>query len=144
MTLQNPPPQLEAEQAESGRTVQVDPMETKLKPPGTKRLKLKCVVLLSTSAFKFHSRRYRAGTTSRGSCGTLWRSACRRTPSAAPARRSSSSTASSRRGQAEHNRPISVYRLGGMPIQSCVQSVSAPRGKAGARLNAHTELRAKR
>ena len=31
-----------------------------------------------------------------------------------------------------------------MPIQSCGQSVSAPRGKACARLNAHTELRAKR
>jgi hypothetical protein len=42
------------------------------------------------------------------------------------------------------NRPISVYRLGEMHIQSCGQSVSAPRGKAGARLNAHTELRAKR
>jgi len=42
------------------------------------------------------------------------------------------------------DRPISVYRLGEMPIQSCGQSVSAPRGKAGARLNAHTELRAKR
>ena len=42
------------------------------------------------------------------------------------------------------NRPISVYRLGEMPIQSCGQSVSAPRGKAGARLNAHTELRTKR
>ena len=36
------------------------------------------------------------------------------------------------------NRPISVYRLGGMPIQSCGQSVSAPHGKAGARLIAHT------
>ena len=32
------------------------------------------------------------------------------------------------------NRPISVYRLGEMPIQSCGQNVSAPRGKAGARL----------
>ena len=42
------------------------------------------------------------------------------------------------------NRPISVYRLGEMPIQSRGQSVSAPRGNAGARLNAHTELRAKR
>ena len=41
-------------------------------------------------------------------------------------------------------RPISVYRLVEMPIQSCGQSVSAPRGKAGARLNAHTELRTKR
>jgi len=42
------------------------------------------------------------------------------------------------------NTPIAVYRLGEMPIQSCGQSVSAARGKAGARLNAHTELRAKR
>jgi hypothetical protein len=29
-------------------------------------------------------------------------------------------------------------------MQSCGQSVSAPHGKAGARLNAHTKLRAKR
>jgi len=42
------------------------------------------------------------------------------------------------------NRPISVYRLGAMPIQSCGQNVIAPRGKAGARMNAHTELRTKR
>jgi len=42
------------------------------------------------------------------------------------------------------NRPISVYRLGDMPIQSCGQCVSAQRGKAGAWLNAHTELRTKR
>ena len=42
------------------------------------------------------------------------------------------------------NRPISVFRLDEMPIQSCGQSVSVPRGKAGVRLNAHTELRAKR
>jgi hypothetical protein len=38
------------------------------------------------------------------------------------------------------NRPISVYRLGEMPTQSCGQSVSAPRVKAVVRLNAHTEL----
>jgi len=42
------------------------------------------------------------------------------------------------------DRPISVHRLGEMPTQSYGQSVSAPRGKASARLNAHTELRAKR
>jgi len=42
------------------------------------------------------------------------------------------------------NRPISVYRLGEMPIQTCGQSVSTPRVKAGASFNAHTELRAKR
>ena len=41
-----------------GRAVQVDPMKPKLKPPGTKRLKLNCDVLLSTSAFKFNLRRY--------------------------------------------------------------------------------------
>jgi hypothetical protein len=39
---------------------------------------------------------------------------------------------------------MSVYRLGEMPIQSCGQSVSALLGKAGARLNASTELRTKR
>jgi hypothetical protein len=39
--------------------VQVDPIKTQLKPPGTKRLKLNCDVLLSTSAFKFNSRRYK-------------------------------------------------------------------------------------
>jgi hypothetical protein len=42
------------------------------------------------------------------------------------------------------NRPTSVYRLGEMPTQRCGQSVSDPRGKAGAMLNAHTELRTKR
>jgi hypothetical protein len=41
-----------------GRAVQVDPIKPKLKPPGTKRLKLNCDVLLSTSAFKFNLRRY--------------------------------------------------------------------------------------
>jgi hypothetical protein len=41
-------------------------------------------------------------------------------------------------------RPISVYRLGEMPIQSCGQSVSARRGNVGVRSNAHTELQAKR
>ena len=43
------------------------------------------------------------------------------------------------------HRPISVHRLGEMPIQiqSYGQSVSAPRGNAGARLNAHIELRTK-
>ena len=38
--------------------MQVDPIKPKLKPPGTKRLKLKCDILLSTSAFKFRLRRY--------------------------------------------------------------------------------------
>ena len=38
--------------------MQVDPMKPKLKPPGTKHLKLKFDILLSTSAFKFNLRRY--------------------------------------------------------------------------------------
>ena len=33
-------------------------MKPKLKPPGSKRLKLKCDILLSTSAFKFNLRRH--------------------------------------------------------------------------------------
>jgi hypothetical protein len=41
--------------------VQVDPSKLKLKPPGTKRLKLMCDILLSTSAFKFNLRRYILG-----------------------------------------------------------------------------------
>ena len=42
------------------------------------------------------------------------------------------------------HRSILVFRLGEMRIQSCGQRVSAPRGIAGAWLNAHTEMRAKR
>ena len=38
--------------------MQVDPIKPKIKPPGTKRLKLKCDIPLSTSAFKFVLRRY--------------------------------------------------------------------------------------
>jgi hypothetical protein len=41
-----------------GRAVQVDPMKPKLKAPGTKSLKLKCDILLLTSAFNFNLRRY--------------------------------------------------------------------------------------
>ncbi len=43
---------------ELGKAVQVDPVKPKLKLPGTKRLKLKCHVLRSTSAFRFNLRRY--------------------------------------------------------------------------------------
>jgi hypothetical protein len=39
--------------------VQLDPIKPKLKPPGTKRLKLKCDILLSTSAFNLNVRRYK-------------------------------------------------------------------------------------
>jgi len=44
-----------------GRAVQADPIKPTLKPTGTKRLKLKCDILLSTSAFKFNLRRYIMG-----------------------------------------------------------------------------------
>jgi hypothetical protein len=47
---------------ELGKAVQVDPVKPKLKPPGTKHLKLKCDMLLSTSAFKFNVCRYNWGT----------------------------------------------------------------------------------
>jgi hypothetical protein len=38
--------------------VLVDLIKPKLKPPGKKRLKLKCELLLSPSAFKLNLRRY--------------------------------------------------------------------------------------
>ena len=38
--------------------MQVDSIKPKLKPPGTKRLKLKCDTMVSTAAFKFNLRRY--------------------------------------------------------------------------------------
>jgi hypothetical protein len=38
--------------------VQVDPIKPTLKPTGTRRLNLKCDILLSTSAFKFNLGRY--------------------------------------------------------------------------------------
>jgi hypothetical protein len=41
-----------------GRAVQVHPIKPTLKPTGTKRLKLKCDVLLSTSAFNLNVCRY--------------------------------------------------------------------------------------
>ena len=40
-----------------GKAVHVDPMLSKLEPPGTKHMKLKCDTLLSNSAFKFKLRR---------------------------------------------------------------------------------------
>jgi hypothetical protein len=52
-----------------GRPVQVDPIKPKLKPPGTKRLKLNCDILLSTSALKFNLRRYNLA--SGGAAGVL-------------------------------------------------------------------------
>ena len=40
-----------------GEAVQLEPIRLALKAPGTKRLKLKCDILLSTFAFKFNLRR---------------------------------------------------------------------------------------
>jgi hypothetical protein len=60
-----------------GRAVQVDPMKPKLKPPGTERLKLKCVILLSTSAFKFDLRRYSSGAATATWCSAILPSAWR-------------------------------------------------------------------
>ena len=39
-------------------------MKPKLKPPETKRLKLNCDIMLSTSAFEFNLRRYTTGSLS--------------------------------------------------------------------------------
>ena len=43
---------------DDGSAVQIDPMESKLKPLGTQLLKPKCDILLFTSAFKFNLGRY--------------------------------------------------------------------------------------
>jgi len=51
-------PQRAVPHAQRGKAVRVDPIIPKLKPPGTKRLKENCDVLLSTSAFIFNLRRY--------------------------------------------------------------------------------------
>jgi len=47
--------------ARHGGAVQVAPIKPTLKPPGTKHLKLKCDIVLSTFAFKFKLRRYTMG-----------------------------------------------------------------------------------
>jgi hypothetical protein len=49
--------------------MQVKPMKPKLKPPGSKRSKAKCEILLSTSAFKFNLRRYTSATMAPGGGG---------------------------------------------------------------------------
>jgi hypothetical protein len=46
------------ERQDQGRAVQVDPIKPILKPPGTKRLKLECDILLLNYAFKFNLRGY--------------------------------------------------------------------------------------
>jgi hypothetical protein len=48
-----------------GRAVQVAPNNSKLKPPGTKRLKPKYDEALSNFAFKFNLRRYSSGRSPR-------------------------------------------------------------------------------
>jgi hypothetical protein len=53
-------------------------MNPTLKPPGTKRLKLKCDILLSNFAFKFNWRRYNLVLAAQASSTTLWVAARRR------------------------------------------------------------------
>jgi len=48
-----------------GRAVQADPIKSTLKPTGSKRLKVSCDILLSTSAFIFNLCRYSTGTGAR-------------------------------------------------------------------------------
>ena len=57
--------------------MRVDPIKLNLKPPGTKRLKLKCDVPLSDLAFKFHLRHY---TEARPLIFQLWWGAATRDP----------------------------------------------------------------
>ena len=58
-----------------GKAVQVDSMKPKLKPPGTKRSKLKCDILLSIYALEFILRRYtRELGTSPSTHRSAWRS----------------------------------------------------------------------
>jgi len=46
-------------------------MKPMSKPPGTKHLKLKCDIVLSTSAFKFNFRRYAVGAAGPPPCATI-------------------------------------------------------------------------
>ena len=48
--------------------MQVHPIKPKLKPPGTKRLKLECDGLLSNFGFKFNLRRYTKVAAQAGAC----------------------------------------------------------------------------
>jgi len=52
--------ELRAAQRAQGEALQNHPVTPKLKPPGTKRLRPKCDILLSTFAFKFKLWRYNA------------------------------------------------------------------------------------
>ena len=52
--------------------MQVDPINPKLKPPGTKHLELKCDALLSTSAFKFKLCRYKVAAAGAEVCASDW------------------------------------------------------------------------
>jgi hypothetical protein len=109
----------------------VDPIKPKLKLPGTKRLKLKCEGPLSIFAFKFNLRRYMERE--EGDPLLMLKQ-----------KKKSKYQDTFVSGRGLPNGPNSVYRLGEKPIQSCGQSVSAPRGKARARLNARTKLRGRR
>ena len=55
-----------------GGAVQVEPMKSKLKAPGTKCLNLKCGKLLSSFGFKFNLRRYTKVVAMRICGGAAW------------------------------------------------------------------------
>jgi hypothetical protein len=54
-------------------------MKPKLKPPGTERLKLKCDILLLSSAFKINLRRYILALTPLTTWLWQWQARCGRT-----------------------------------------------------------------
>ena len=54
--------------------MQVDPMQPKLKPPGTERLKLKCDIMLTKPALKFNMRHYAEVVIKPSGCALVGRS----------------------------------------------------------------------
>jgi len=55
--------------------VQVEPIKSKLNAPGTKRLKLKYDIMLSSFAFSFNLRRYTATGAAAAAAAGSWRAA---------------------------------------------------------------------
>ena len=80
--------------------MQVDPKKSKLKPPGTKRLKLQCHTLLSTSAFKFNLRRYIKATKNTAATAAAAAAATAATAAAATAATACAATTARRRARA--------------------------------------------
>jgi hypothetical protein len=116
----------------NGKAVQLDRIKPKLKPPGTKRLKLKCDELHSSFAFKFNLRRYTTGGTTADCCSTrgaapTWSDRCRtgaRRTMRMTARARSSITTSARSGRRAGRRgnARSAATLAGAYTRSLVSS----------------------